>query len=63
MQRRQNTYYGSMDSGKAARSSEMSLKHLITEAKAFAEKLIHCKGKEEAEYDYSFADEYFSIFY
>ena len=52
-----------MDSGKAARSSEMSVKHVIAEAKAFAERLIHGKGKEEAEYDYSFADEYFSIFY
>ena len=52
-----------MDSGKAARSSEMSVKHLITEAKAFAGKLMPPKREAEAEYDYSFADEYFSIFY
>ena len=41
----------------------MSVKHVIAEAKKMADKLIHRKGKEEAEYDYSFADEYFSIFY
>ena len=45
----------------------MSVKDIIAEAKAVADKLILRKDKrqhkEEAEDDYSFADEYFSIFY
>ena len=35
---------------------------VIAEAKEVADKLIHRKRREEAEYDYSFADEYFTIF-
>ena len=35
---------------------------VIAEARAFSEKFLHRKPKEEVEYDYSFADKYFSIF-
>jgi len=56
-----------------ARSSKMSVKQMaeilymydmqvIAEAREFADKLLYRKRREEVEYDYSFADEYFSIF-
>ena len=35
---------------------------VIAEAKEFADKILQRKRREEAEYDYSFADDYFSIF-
>ena len=34
---------------------------VIAEAKEFADKLIHRKPREEAEYDLSFTDEFFPI--
>ena len=36
---------------------------IIAEAKEFADKLIQRKPREEAEYDLSFADEFFTIYH
>ena len=59
---------------RAARSSSINIKQMaeitymydmqvIAEAKEFADRLIHRKPREEAEYDLSFADEFFTIYH